>query len=190
MTSRRRRPMSPPLQVVVTDARGRAVPSRGLPAFLASAAPPGTRGRVGIALIGDRTMRRLNREFRGQDHATDVLSFPEEGPAGTKFELRPSTGSGRPERVEGRSSNFEVSPGLRLGDLAIAVGLAGRQARRLGHSLGAELRVLALHGLLHLLGYDHDTDQGEMGRVEERLRRRAGLPIGLISRAPGRLRRR
>jgi len=73
-------------------------------------------------------------------------------------------------------------PGV-LGDIAIARGVAGRQARQLGHNEATELKVLALHGLLHLLGYDHDTDRGAMERVEERLRRRAGLPAGLISRA-------
>jgi probable rRNA maturation factor len=70
-----------------------------------------------------------------------------------------------------------------LGDIAIASGVAARQARAAGHPVATELRVLALHGLLHLLGYDHDSDQGEMARVEERLRRRAGLPGGLIGRA-------
>jgi probable rRNA maturation factor len=77
-----------------------------------------------------------------------------------------------------------------LGEIAIAQGVARRQAQALGHSVGVEIRVLALHGLLHLLGYDHDTDQGEMGKLEERLRRRCGLPSGLIARAPGRLRHR
>ncbi|HEX5069803.1 MAG TPA: rRNA maturation RNase YbeY [Vicinamibacterales bacterium] len=70
-----------------------------------------------------------------------------------------------------------------LGDIAIASGVASRQARAAGHPLTTELRVLALHGLLHLLGYDHETDNGRMERVEERLRRRAGLPGGLIGRA-------
>lgn len=69
-----------------------------------------------------------------------------------------------------------------LGDIAIARGVAARQARQLGHAERVELRVLALHGLLHLLGYDHETDTGEMARVEERLRRKAGLPSGLITR--------
>jgi len=69
------------------------------------------------------------------------------------------------------------------GDIAIALGVARRQARELGHPLRTELQVLALHGLLHLLGYDHEADQGRMARVEERLRRRAGLPGGLIGRA-------
>jgi probable rRNA maturation factor len=73
-----------------------------------------------------------------------------------------------------------------MGDLAISVDAARRQAREMGHSVTDEVRILALHGLLHLLGYDHETDQGDMRRAEERLRRRAGLPVGLIARAPGR----
>jgi probable rRNA maturation factor len=72
-----------------------------------------------------------------------------------------------------------------LGDIAIARGVAAKQARALGHSGRIELRVLALHGLLHLLGYDHETDSGEMAKAEERLRRKAGLPTGLIGRAHG-----
>ena len=70
-----------------------------------------------------------------------------------------------------------------LGDIVIAEGVARRQAAEAGHALGTELRVLALHGLLHLLGYDHEHDDGEMARLERRLRRRAGLPEGLIERS-------
>ena len=70
-----------------------------------------------------------------------------------------------------------------LGDIAISRGIAKKQAKLLGHSLSVELRVLALHGLLHLLGYDHDSDNGRMARVEARLRRKAGLPLGLIARS-------
>lgn len=73
------------------------------------------------------------------------------------------------------------SPG-ELGDIAIARGVAARQAKAHGHSESVELRILALHGLLHLLGYDHEGDRGEMRRTEDRLRRRAGLPPGLITR--------
>jgi probable rRNA maturation factor len=73
-------------------------------------------------------------------------------------------------------------PGM-LGDVVIARGVAGRQARASKHALATELRVLALHGLLHLLGYDHEADDGRMARVEARLRRRGGLPAGLIERA-------
>ena len=69
-----------------------------------------------------------------------------------------------------------------LGDIAIARGVAARQAKQQGHSESVEVKTLALHGLLHLLGYDHKRDGGEMQRVEDRLRRRAGLPVGLISR--------
>jgi probable rRNA maturation factor len=75
-------------------------------------------------------------------------------------------------------------PGV-LGDVAIAAGVAGRQARRAGHSLAVELRVLALHGLLHLLGYDHEHDDGRMARLERRLRRKGGLVEGLIERSRG-----
>jgi len=70
-----------------------------------------------------------------------------------------------------------------LGDIVIARGVASRQARALGHSMRTELRILALHGLLHLLGYDHEVDNGRMAKMESRLRRQAGLPAGLISRS-------
>jgi probable rRNA maturation factor len=73
-----------------------------------------------------------------------------------------------------------------LGDIVIARGVAARQAKAEGHTDATELRVLALHGLLHLLGYDHESDDGEMGRVEARLRRRGGLTGGLIERGTGR----
>jgi probable rRNA maturation factor len=107
-------------------------------------------------------MRRLNRQHRGADYATDVLSYLND-PAGWFSENEPA--------------------GLVLGDIVIATGVARRQAREAGHSEATERRVLALHGLLHLLGYDHEGDDGLMRRVEERLRKRAGLPAGLIARA-------
>ncbi|HUP40823.1 MAG TPA: rRNA maturation RNase YbeY [Vicinamibacterales bacterium] len=73
--------------------------------------------------------------------------------------------------------------GKYLGDIAISRGIARKQAKLLGHSLTVELRVLALHGLLHLLGYDHESDNGRMARAEARLRRKARLPLGLIARS-------
>ena len=123
-----------------------------------------------------RVMRRLNRDVSRQGHATDVLSFPDRlGPAGQA--CVGTAGSGR-------------MPGPDLGDIAIATGVARARPASTGTRWRTELRILALHGLLHLLGYDHETDQGEMARLEERLRRRAGLPAGLIARTPGRPRRR
>lgn len=113
-----------------------------------------------MALVPDRVMRRINREFAGSDRATDVLSFP--------------VAPGHPG-----------APGGILGDLVIATGVARRQARDAGHAYSTELRVLALHGLLHLLGYDHHGDAGRMARVETRLRRKGGLPAGVIERARG-----
>ena len=79
--------------------------------------------------------------------------------------------------------SFPTSAPGALGEMAIASGVCQRQARAAGHSERTEMRILALHGLLHLMGYDHETDAGEMRRAEERLRKRAGLPPGLIHRA-------
>jgi len=147
--------------VSVSDLRGRRQSAGGLAAWLARAAPAAARGVVAVALIPDAAMGRLNKEFRGKDYPTDVLSFPA-GPEPKARGLVPA-----------------------LGDIAIATGVARRQAREHGHSVAVELRVLALHGLLHLLGYDHDRDRGEMHRVEDRLRRKAGLRQGLIARGAG-----
>ena len=78
--------------------------------------------------------------------------------------------------------SFPAGEPGQLGDVVIAAGVAARQARAAGHSLATEVRVLALHGLLHLLGYDHETDDGRMARLERRLRRKGGLREGLIER--------
>jgi probable rRNA maturation factor len=106
---------------------------------------------VTVAIVSDARIRALNRRYRRKHRATDVLSFPGEGPG-------------------------------YLGDIVIAGGVARGQAHAAGHSLQTELRVLALHGLLHLLGYDHERDAGRMARVEARLRLRGGLREGLIER--------
>jgi probable rRNA maturation factor len=159
----------PALTVSVTDESGRAIGRHSLAAWLAKAAPARAAGHVGIALVSDRSMRALNRRFRGVDRPTDVLSFPAAGgrlPAAGK-DLQPAARS--PQS---------------LGDIAIALGVARRQAREQRHSVAIELRILALHGLLHLLGYDHEVDRGRMRRAEDRLRRRAGLPSSLIGRGP------
>ena len=160
-------PDSKRLSVSVTDGHGRPVRDGGLGAWLASIAPARSRGAVTVALVSDARIRALNRRYRRTDTVTDVLSFPAQPPAGR----------GSRDAVVGGASG-------QLGDLAIATGVARRQARAAGHSYQTELRVLALHGLLHLLGYDHDrSDNGRMARAETRLRRRGGLREGLIERA-------
>ena len=112
------------------------------------------RGQVTVLFTTDAAIRLLNRRFRGKNKATDVLSFPAEGFG--------------PEKI--------------AGDLAISVPVAKRQAAEHGHPLGTELKVLMLHGLLHLAGYDHETDSGQMARRERLLRARLKLPLGLIER--------
>lgn len=123
------------------------------------------RGSVSIALLSDRRVRDLNRRYRHVDSATDVLSFP----------AFARTTIGRASaRLAVASSESSVVESF-LGDVAIARGVARHQARVARHAELTELRLLALHGLLHLLGYDHERDDGEMRRVERRLRRRGGL---------------
>jgi probable rRNA maturation factor len=150
------------LAITVTSPDNARVSSRGLASWLARAAPASARGEVTVALVSDGRMRSLNRSFRGKDYATDVLSFPA-APAGA-----------------GRGSRAATSE--YLGDVVIAAGVAARQADDAGHPVTTELKVLALHGLLHLLGFDHETDAGEMARLEARLRKKAGLKEGLIGR--------
>jgi probable rRNA maturation factor len=99
---------------------------------------------VGVRFAGDLTVRRMNRDFRGKDRTTDVLSFPGE----------------------------ETPEGRHLGDIVISVPTAERQAASRGAALEQEIKLLLLHGVLHCLGHDHETDAGEMERLEGRLRRR------------------
>src|SRR6185312_10401000 len=110
----------------------------------------------------DKTLRQLNRDFRGKDKATDVLSFP----APPDF------------------------PGNRAGDLAISFETAARQADAFEHKISDEIRILILHGLLHLAGMDHETDQGEMAEREAAIRSTARLPNGLIARTTAHIPRR
>ena len=149
------------LRVNTSCPDGSKVPP-GLGPWLARIAPASARGDVCVALISDRRMRALNRQFRGKDQVTDVLSFPAK---------------------DGSAPSAPSAAGF-LGDIVIAEGVAKHQAKEHGHSLKIEVQTLALHGLLHLLGYDHETDDGEMARAEARLRKHAGLPLGLIDRAP------
>jgi probable rRNA maturation factor len=111
-------------------------------------------GEVTVLLTTDAAIRRLNRRFRGKDKATDVLSFPTAGPIAAEM----------------------------AGDLAISIPTARRQAAAQGHSLATEIRVLIVHGLLHLAGFDHESDTGQMARRERLLRGRLRLPQGLIER--------
>jgi probable rRNA maturation factor len=168
------------LEVTVAVGRADASLARGLAAFLRRAAPPGPPAALVVAIVSDRWMRHMNHAFRGEDHATDVLSFPDEDapPASRRRVRTPSAAA--------PSSSARVF----LGDLCVARGVARRQAAAYGHAASTEVRLLALHGLLHLLGYDHERDRGEMRRLEERLRRRAGLPAGLTARAVRRSTRR
>jgi probable rRNA maturation factor len=121
--------------------RRRANGTRLRRVLAAAAAALGVTGELALVLAGDRLVRRLNRDYRHKDRPTDVLSFPGDGAEGG------------------------------LGDIVISVETAERNARGLGRTLPQELDVLALHGFLHVLGHDHETDGGKMQRLERRLRR-------------------
>lgn len=109
-------------------------------------------GTFCCAIGSDRMLQELNAQFRGKDAPTDVLSFPSPSPSGY------------------------------LGDLAISLGRAQAQAAEHGHSVEDEICILLLHGLLHLMGHDHETDRGQMRRTETAWRRKLSLPVGLIER--------
>ena len=144
------------MRVAVTDGRGRPRPAGDLPDWLARVAPAAASGgEMVVALVSDGKMRNLNRRFRGSGRRTDVLSFPAD-----------------------RGPRLPGTPRRLLGDVVIATGVAAKQARDAGHPVDVELRKLALHGLLHLLGYDHTRDNGRMERFERRLWRRGGLAEG------------
>jgi len=118
---------------------------------------------VAVCLVTDAEIARLNRTYRRKAGPTDVLSFPAGTSRGTKA-----------AGVDAASSNG-AGCGFHLGDIAISPTAARRNARALGREVQEELRVLILHGVLHLAGYDHETDQGQMERYERRLRRRLGI---------------
>lgn len=135
-----------------------ALPKRELTRFaLEACAAIGLLGEVSILLTTDAAMQELNRAFRRKNKSTDVLSFP------------------------ALSLGLPGEPAL-AGDLAISLDIAGAQATALGHPLATEVKILLLHGLLHLAGFDHEQDTGQMARRERALRRKFDLPVGLIQR--------
>lgn len=115
------------------------------------------KGTVNVLVTGSAAVQSLNREFRGRNKATDVLSFPPPPSMPYKFS-RPA------------------------GDIAISADIAVQNAHRMGHSAAVEVKILTLHGILHLAGFDHERDNGTMARVELKLRRALKLPVGLIER--------
>lgn len=115
------------------------------------------RGSVNVLITNSQELRSLNRRFRGKDKSTDVLSFP-----------APHVNWRKEKPV--------------AGELAISAEIARENASRLGHSVAEEIKVLVLHGILHLAGFDHEQDNGEMARAETRLRRQLKLETGLIER--------
>jgi probable rRNA maturation factor len=114
----------------------------------------GLRSRVNVLVTTNAEMKSLNRRFRGQDRPTDVLSFP----------VAPDSKNGF------------------AGDIALSAEIAAQNARELGHAPALEVKILTLHGILHLCGYDHERDRGQMARREQELRRILNLPVGLIER--------
>jgi len=104
-----------------------------------------------VVFVGDAAIRKLNKQFRGKDQVTDVLSFPNE------------------------AERFEAENQSQLGEVVIAVERAATQAKQNGLTFSNEVEQLILHGLLHLCGYDHETDDGEMNRLELKLRKKLGI---------------
>jgi probable rRNA maturation factor len=141
-------------------ALSRGVRRRPLREFLTEAASLVLPGRgVACLITDDRELRELNRRFLRKDFPTDVLSFP------AALETGSETGASE------------------AGEMAISLDRAAAQAAAFGHSIEEELRILMLHGLLHLAGMDHETDDGQMARAEARWRKRLRLPPGLVERA-------
>lgn len=145
--------LSTPSDVPLLFRTSRKVGRKTLQQFLEEITRRVTDGRsISCLITSDGEIRKLNKQFRGKDYATDVLSF------------------------------CPAAPGESAGDIAISVDRASAQAQEHGHSLEDELRILMLHGALHLAGMDHETDSGEMASAEARWRKRLGLPVGLIER--------
>jgi len=143
------------LLMIVLAAPNRRINKTALLSFFKQAQRAvGLRGTVDVLLADDAELKRLNGTFRGKKKATDVLSFP--------------------------ADDFGIN---HAGDIAISLETAGRQAAEFGHSLQNEVKILLLHGLLHLNGMDHETDEGEMAARETKLRVQLKLPVNLIARS-------
>jgi probable rRNA maturation factor len=121
--------------------------------------------QITVCLVSDAEIAGMNQSFRKKHGPTDVLSFP-------AVKLRKPA---RSKRLPVSSSPDFLNGDASLGDIAIAPAVAKRNARNYGRTLPAELKILILHGVLHLLGFDHEADRGEMDRTEKKLRRRLGL---------------
>ena len=147
--------------MILNRQRSVRIPRRLLELFLRRLRRELKLGRAGmtVCFVSDPEIARMNRDFRRKKGATDVLSFP---------------GEAR-KKARGPGRRRAVVAGRYAGDIVISAATARRNAAHFGRSLATELRILILHGALHLLGYDHETDRGEMNRVERRLRRRLGL---------------
>jgi len=140
--------------IIVSEKKIPGLGSRGLDSFVLKAShAAGLSGAVSVLITGNSSMRGLNARFRGKNRPTDVLSFP----------------------AAASANGF-------VGDIAVSLDVAVANARLLGHSVADEIRILILHGILHLAGYDHENDHGEMAKEEIVLRKRLALPTGLIER--------
>ena len=140
--------------IIVFEKKIPGLGSRGLDSFVLKAShAAGLNGGVSVLITGNSSMRGLNARFRGKNRPTDVLSFP----------------------AAASANGF-------VGDIAVSLDVAVANARLLGHSVADEIRILILHGILHLAGYDHENDHGEMAKEEIVLRKRLALPTGLIER--------
>ena len=140
--------------VIILKKNVAGLTERGLQRFVALATQSvGIRTGVNVLVTSNRELQSLNRRFRGKDQPTDVLSFP--------------AGAGTDDLG---------------GDIAVSAEMARTSSRQLGHSAAQEVKILVLHGILHLAGYDHESDNGSMARKELRLRQRLKLPVGLIER--------
>jgi probable rRNA maturation factor len=148
--------------MILNRQRGVRVPVRELDKFLGRALRRLrlSRESLSICFVGNAEMARWNRAYRGKKGPTDVLSFPADASVRHSVKHRAR-----------KPFQRDLAPASYLGDIAIAPAVAWRNARRFGHPFTDEIRILILHGILHLMGYDHETDDGEMDRREHRLRR-------------------